>query len=423
MDTDSLIQLIFIIILIALSAFFSSAETALTMVNSIRLRNLSDEGDKRADIVLKIIEDSPKMLSAILIGNNIVNLSASALTTTFALRLWQDWGVSIATGVLTLVVLIFGEITPKTMATIKAERLSLKYSYVIYGIMRILAPVIFVVNKLSIGLLALFGVDRNQASKAMTESELRTIMEVVKDDGVIEDTEYEMIDNVFDFGDAKAKDVMVPRIDVSFINVDASFDEVLSIYARDRYTRYPVYQESAEKVIGFINVKDLLLCNNKESFDVREYIRKVHFTYESKNTAELLIEMQKDNSSYAIVLDEYGATAGLVSLEDLLEEIVGEIRDEYDYDESDQIKKVSDEEFVVDGITRLDDVNEELGLDLSSEDYESLAGYILQHVDLIPKVGDIIMDSHGNRFSIISMDKNRIDKISIKPAIKNSLEG
>ena len=393
------------------------------MVNSIRLRNLSDEGDKRADIVLKIIEDSPKMLSAILIGNNIVNLSASALTTTFALRLWQDWGVSIATGVLTLVVLIFGEITPKTMATIKAERLSLKYSYVIYGIMRILAPVIFVVNKLSIGLLALFGVDRNQASKAMTESELRTIMEVVKDDGVIEDTEYEMIDNVFDFGDAKAKDVMVPRIDVSFINVDASFDEVLSIYARDRYTRYPVYQESAEKVIGFINVKDLLLCNNKESFDVREYIRKVHFTYESKNTAELLIEMQKDNSSYAIVLDEYGATAGLVSLEDLLEEIVGEIRDEYDYDESDQIKKVSDEEFVVDGITRLDDVNEELGLDLSSEDYESLAGYILQHVDLIPKVGDIIMDSHGNRFSIISMDKNRIDKISIKPAIKNSLEG
>ena len=423
MDTDSLIQLIFIIILIALSAFFSSAETALTMVNSIRLRNLSDEGDKRADIVLKIIEDSPKMLSAILIGNNIVNLSASALTTTFALRLWQDWGVSIATGVLTLVVLIFGEITPKTMATIKAERLSLKYSYVIYGIMRILAPVIFVVNKLSIGLLALFGVDRNQASKAMTESELRTIMEVVKDDGVIEDTEYEMIDNVFDFGDAKAKDVMVPRIDVSFINVDASFDEVLSIYARDRYTRYPVYQESAEKVIGFINVKDLLLCNNKESFDVREYIRKVHFTYESKNTAELLIEMQKDNSSYAIVLDEYGATAGLVSLEDLLEEIVGEIRDEYDYDESDQIKKVSDEEFVVDGITRLDDVNEELGLDLSSEDYESLAGYILQHEDLIPKVGDIIMDSHGNRFSIISMDKNRIDKISIKPAIKNSLEG
>lgn len=423
MDTDSLIQLIFIIILIALSAFFSSAETALTMVNSIRLRNLSDEGDKRADIVLKIIEDSPKMLSAILIGNNIVNLSASALTTTFALRLWQDWGVSIATGVLTLVVLIFGEITPKTMATIKAERLSLRYSYVIYGIMRILAPVIFVVNKLSIGLLALFGVDRNQASKAMTESELRTIMEVVKDDGVIEDTEYEMIDNVFDFGDAKAKDVMVPRIDVSFINVDASFDEVLSIYARDRYTRYPVYQESAEKVIGFINVKDLLLCNNKESFDVREYIRKVHFTYESKNTAELLIEMQKDNSSYAIVLDEYGATAGLVSLEDLLEEIVGEIRDEYDYDESDQIKKVSDEEFVVDGITRLDDVNEELGLDLSSEDYESLAGYILQHVDLIPKAGDIIMDSHGNRFSIISMDKNRIDKISIKPAIKNSLEG
>lgn len=422
MDTDSCIQLIFIIVLIALSAFFSSAETALTMVNAIRMRNLSDEGDKKADIVLKIIDDSPKMLSAILIGNNIVNLSASALTTTFALRIWQDLGVSIATGVLTLVVLIFGEITPKTMATIKAERLSLRYSYIIYGLMKVLAPLIYVVNKLSIGLLALFGIDKNKASDAMTESELRTIMEVGKDDGVIEDSEYEMIDNVFDFGDAKAKDVMVPRIDVSFINVDASFDEVLSIYARDRYTRYPVYQESAQKVIGFINVKDLLLCDNKESFDVREYIRKVHFTYENKNTAELLIEMQRDNSSYAIVLDEYGATAGLVSLEDLLEEIVGEIRDEYDYDEADQIEKVSDDEFVADGITRLDDINEELGLKLQSEDYESLAGYILQHVDVIPKAGDSVTDAMGTRFSIISMDKNRIDKVSIRPATKNTVE-
>ena len=414
MDSDSWIQLIIIIILILLSAFFSSAETALTTVNRIKIRNIAEEGDKRALTVLKIIDDSGKMLSAILIGNNIVNLSASALVTAFSMRIWGDLSVSIATGILTLVVLIFGEISPKTIATIESERIALRYAGIIYFLMVILTPVIFIVNKLSLGLLTLLQVDRSKARKVMTERELRTIVEVGKDDGIIEDTEYEMIDNVFDFGDSKAKDIMVPRIDMAFVNVEDSFAEVLKVYEENRYTRYPVYEGTSDHVIGFINIKDLILYENRDSFCVRDILREPVYTYENKNTAELLIEMRDSADSYAIVLDDYGATAGLVTLEDLLEEIVGEIHDEYDEDEPDPIEKVSDDEYIVTGTARIDDINDELGINLESEDYDNIAGYLLECLENLPSEGDVYVNDEGVSFCIISMDKNRIERVSIR---------
>ncbi len=414
MDSDSWIQLIIIILLILLSAFFSSAETALTTVNRIKIRNIAEEGDKRALTVLKIIDDSGKMLSAILIGNNIVNLSASALVTAFSMRIWGDLSVSIATGILTLVVLIFGEISPKTIATIESERIALRYAGIIYFLMVILTPVIFIVNKLSLGLLTLLQVDRSKARKVMTERELRTIVEVGKDDGIIEDTEYEMIDNVFDFGDSKAKDIMVPRIDMAFVNVEDSFAEVLKVYEENRYTRYPVYEGTSDHVIGFINIKDLILYENRDAFCVRDILREPVYTYENKNTAELLIEMRDSADSYAIVLDDYGATAGLVTLEDLLEEIVGEIHDEYDEDEPDPIEKVSDDEYIVTGTARIDDINDELGINLESEDYDNIAGYLLECLENLPSEGDVYVNGEGVRFCIISMDKNRIERVSIR---------
>ena len=414
MDSDSWIQLIIIILLILLSAFFSSAETALTTVNRIKIRNIAEEGDRRALTVLKIIDDSGKMLSAILIGNNIVNLSASALVTAFSLRIWGDLSVSIATGILTLVVLIFGEISPKTIATIESERIALRYAGIIYFLMTILTPVIFIVNKLSLGLLTLLRVDRSKATKVMTERELRTIVEVGKDDGVIEDTEYEMIDNVFDFGDSKARDIMVPRIDMAFVNVEDSFAQVLKVYEENRYTRYPVYEGTSDHVIGFINIKDLILYENRDSFSVRDILREPVYTYENKNTAELLIEMRDSADSYAIVLDDYGATAGLVTLEDLLEEIVGEIHDEYDEDEPDPIEKVSDDEYIVTGTARIDDINDELGINLESEDYDNIAGYLLECLENLPSEGDEYVNDEGGRFCIISMDKNRIERVSIR---------
>lgn len=377
--------------------------------------NLAEEGEKRAHTVLKVIEDSGKMLSAILIGNNIVNLSASALTTTFSMKLWGNVGISVATGVLTLIVLIFGEISPKTMATIESEKLALRYAGIIYVLMKILTPIIFIVNSFSLGILTILRVDKSKATKIMTERELRSIVEVGLDDGVIEDSEFEMIDNVFDFGDIRAKDIMIPQIDVSFINVEANFDEVLAAYEEDRYTRYPVYEETSDNVIGFINVKDLLLCKEREKFSVRDILRDILFTYESKKLSELLVEMRLSSASYAIVLDEYGATAGLVTLEDLLEEIVGEIHDEYDDDEVDAIEKVSDNEYIASGLARLDDINDELEINLESEDYDNLAGYLLECLEHIPVEGETFINTDDIHFCIVSMDKNRIDKVSIRP--------
>ena len=258
MDSSDVIQLLILVILLALSAFFSSSETALTTVNKIRVRNLAEAGDERAITLSKVIEQQGKMLSAILIGNNIVNLSASSLLTTLTIKLFGNTAVGLATGVLTLLILVFGEITPKTLATISAESIALRSAGIIYALMCVLTPVIVVVNKLSMGVLLLMKVDPNKKQEMITEDELRTIVEVSHEEGVIETKEKKMINNVFDFGDSVAKDVMVPRIDMVFVDVHATYDELLEIFRKEKYTRIPVYEETTDNVIGIINVKDLL---------------------------------------------------------------------------------------------------------------------------------------------------------------------
>lgn len=411
MDSGDTIQLITLLILILLSAFFSSAETSLTMVNKIRMKSLADEGSHKAKTVLKIIEDSGKMLSAILIGNNIVNLTASSIATALSLKLWGSVGAGIATGVLTVIILVFSEISPKTLATIYAEKLALLYAGTIYNFMRLFTPVIFIINKLSLGLLFLLRIDASAKNSAMTENELRTIVGVSHEDGVIESEECEMIYNVVDFGDSQAKDVMVPRIDMTFVNIDNSYEELIQIFRADKFTRYPVYQDTTDNVVGIINIKDLLLLNTGEKFDMRSLLREPYFTYEYKNTSELLIEMRETSINIAIVLDEYGATAGLITLEDLLEEIVGEIRDEYDEDEVDAIQQIREHEYLVDGSAKLDDLNNMLGISLASEEYESIAGYIIEYRENLPKEGESFTTEEGIRITIKSMDKNRIHKI------------
>ena len=357
-------QLITVIILLSLSAFFSSSETALTTVNQIRMRTLADNGDKRAARVLRVTGNPGKMLSAILIGNNIVNLSASSISTSLAIHLFGNTGAGIATGILTFLILIFGEVTPKTMATIKADSMSLTVAAPIGLLMKILTPVIFIINKLSLGLMFLLHVNIKDAQKKMTEEELRTIVDVSQENGVIEHEERDMIHNLFDFGDAEAKEIMVPRIDMTFVQADATYQEVLDIFRQDMFTRLPVYEDSTDNVIGIINMKDFLLQNDTPEFSVRNLLREPYFTYEHKNTADLFLEMRKSSISLAIVLDEYGVTAGLITLEDLLEEIVGEIRDEYDADEEDDITRISDREFYVLGSANLNDVSEALSYTL-----------------------------------------------------------
>ena len=412
MDSGQALQILIVIGLLALSAFFSSSETAMMAVNKIRVRNLADAGLSSAQTLMKVLDNQPKMLSAILIGNNIVNISASSLATILVTRAFGDMYVGVGTGILTLLVLIFGEITPKTSATLYSETMALRFAKPIYMIMQVLTPVIFIVDKLSQGVLRLLHVDPNKKQDAITEDELRTIVEVSHEEGVIELDEKKMIYNVFDFGDSVAKDIMVPRIDMTFIDVDATFSEVIEVFREVKYTRYPVYEETTDNVIGIINIKDLLLTENQKKFCIRDYLREPLYTYEFKKTAELMVELRKTQNNIAIVLDEYGATAGLITLEDMLEEIVGEIRDEYDEDEEDLIRRIGPREYVVEAAMKLDDLNDQLGLDLESEDYDSIGGFIIGLLDHLPEEGEEV--THKTlRFVVDKVDRNRIDKIHL----------
>ena len=414
MDTASILQFIVLAVLLLLSAFFSSAETALTTVNKIKMKTLADEGDKRAELVLKVTEDSSKMLSAILIGNNIVNLSASSIATALAIRLLGSVGAGIATGVLTLLILIFGEISPKTIATLKATKISLRYAHIIWVIMTVLTPVIFIINFLSMGFLKLLRVDPTNNEGAMTEEELRTLVDVSHESGVIEGEEREYIHNVFDFTDATAKEIMIPRIDMTVVNVNWSYNKLLEVFKEDMFTRLPVYEEDTDNIIGLLNMKDMILAPKDDTFSIRAYLRKVYFTYEQKNTSELFEEMRRERLSLAIVLDEYGA----VTLEDLLEELVGEIRDEFDGDEEDALVQINDREYEVQGSMNLEDLCEELGLGFASEDYDTIGGYLTGLFDHFPEKGEIYVTGEGVILRVDAVVNKRITRVHIKlPAV------
>lgn len=412
MDSGQALQGLIVIGLLALSAFFSSAETAMMTVNKIRVRNLAEAGLSHAVVLEKILSNQPKMLSAILIGNNIVNISASSLMTVLVTDVLGNKYVGIGTGVLTLLVLIFGEITPKTSATIYSETLSLKFAKPIYLIMQVLTPLIVVVDGLSKGVLKMIHVDPNKKQDAITEDELRTIVEVSHEEGVIESDEKKMIYNVFDFGDSVAKDIMVPRIDMTFLDVNASYQEIMDIFRQEKYTRYPVYEETTDNVIGVLNIKDIFLKGGEEGFSVRKYLRKPLYTYEFKKVAELMREMRKAAISIVIVLDEYGSTVGLITLEDMLEEIVGDIRDEYDGDEEKSIQRIAPREYMVDGSVKLDDLDERLNLELQSDEYDSIGGLVIGLLNHLPQEKEEVVVENV-RLVVECVDKNRIDKIHL----------
>ena len=413
MDTSAAGQIIVLIILLLLSAFFSSAETALTTANKIKMRSLAEDGDKQAETVLEVTDNSSKMLSAILIGNNIVNLSASALTTTIAYQLGGPY-VALATAIITILILIFGEIVPKTIANIHAESMSLKYAFPIKLIMIVVTPISIVINAMARVILYILRVDPNAKTDTLTEDELRTLVDVGHEDGVIEEEEREMINNVFDLGDAKAKDVMVPVVNVTFADVESTYKELLEIFREDKYTRLPIFEETTDNVIGTINMKDLLLFDNTKEFHIRDILREAHFTYEHKSISELLVEMRTSAFNIAIVLDEYGETAGLITLEDILEEIVGEIHDEYDENEENEVfQEINKFEFIIEGSMSLDDVNDRINTELESEDYDSLGGYIIEHLDRLPDEKDEIITEEKIRMVVDSMDKNRIEKVHV----------
>lgn len=413
MDTPGVIQSIILVILLILSAFFSSAETAFSTVNRVRMRTLEEEGNKKAGIVLKILDNYGKMISTILIGNNIVNISASSLMTTLVIRVTGgNTYVGVATGVLTILVLLFGEITPKNWAKSYSDSISLAYCKIIYSLMKILTPVIFIVDLLAKGIMKLLHIDPNKKD-IMTESELKTYVDVSHEDGVIESEEREMIYNVFDFSDSQAKDVMIPRINMVTVSEDATYEELLEVFRESMYTRIPVYKDDQDNIIGLVNIKDFILTSDKDNFRISDIIREAYYTYEFKKTSDLMFEMREKTYNVAFVLNEYGATVGMITLEDLLEEIVGEIRDEYDTDEEELIQEIDDNIFLVEGSMKLDDINNALDTDLESEDYDSIGGIIIESLDRLPEDGEEVTLENGIVLKVEGIEQNRILKVQM----------
>lgn len=412
MDESGIIQLTIIIILILLSAFFSSAETALTIISEVKVRALVDENRRGAHTLEKIASNYGKMLSTILIGNNVVNIAASSLVTTLTIKLWGSYAIGIATGVLTLVILLVGEIVPKNVAKVLGEKISLFYAPVIYGIMCVLTPIIWIVDRIARILMWLIHIDPN-ARNGITEAELRTYVEVGVEDGAIESEEKVIINNVFDFSDSVAREIMIPNVDMVCLEENADYDEVLARFREHMYTRLPVYKGDTDNIVGLVNIKDFILVEDRESFRIDDIIREGYYTHEYKKTSDLLREMRSTANSVAFVLSEYGECVGMITLEDLLEEIVGEIRDEFDEEENDFIKQLDDRTYVIEGSRKLDDINDAIETELDSEAYDSIAGLVIEELDRLPEEDDEVILEDGTRIHVVDVENNRITKVKL----------
>ena len=412
MDTTGVIQLLILFVLLLLSSFFSSAETALTCANRVRMRSLAENGNKNAIRVQTILESYSKMLSAVLIGNNIVNITASSIATIFTIRLFDDSFVGICTGLVTILVLIFGEIVPKTWAGAHADKIALAYSSVIYFLMTVLTPVIWIVDNIAQVVIRLFHLGKTSSESSITEDDLRTYVDVGHEEGIIESEERALIHNVFDFSDSTAAEIMVPKIDMAVISSHAAYEEIFALFKRTMYTRIPVHEEeNPDNIIGFIHMKDFLLTKDSPRFKLGKLLRKVHYTYERKKTSDLFVELREKSTSLVIVLDEYGSAVGMITMEDLLEEIVGEIRDEYDADEAELIKKIDEHTYLIEAGMKLDDVNDALGLSLASEDFDSLGGIMIDRLDRLPKNNETVTLEDGTTLQARGISRNRIRKV------------
>ena len=374
---------------------------------------MEEDGVKGAKLVSTLIEDSNRLLTSILIGNNIVNIAATSITTSLFTAMLGAQGVAIATGLMTVLVLIIGEITPKTISANNPEKASLVVAKPIKFFVTILTPIVWIFNIITKVIFKLFGVDDKGVKPFITEEELKTMVNVSHEEGLLEMEEREIINNVFEFGDMQAKEAMVQRLDIVAIDMEDSYEEIIDLFKTEKLSRMPVYEETIDDIIGILNIKDIIFLSDEEieNFDIKKYMREAFFTYEFKKITQLLEEMKKDKSQMAIVVDEYGGTAGLITIEDLVEVIVGDIEDEYD-EEEDEIQVISPNEFLVDGSTKISDVNEILNIELESEEFDSIGGYIIGYIRHIPEENEII-EMDNIKFNIESVDKNRIKKIRI----------
>lgn len=410
----SSIQVIILVILLIGSGFFSASETALMSLSKIRIRYMQQEGVKGAKLVSSLIENPNKLLSSILVGNNVVNIAATSISTSLFIGLMKgSEGVAVATAVMTILVLIFGEITPKSIAANNSEKVALLVARPIKFIIFILSPIVWIFNLITGFIFKILGLENKGVQPYITEEELRTMVNVSHEEGVLEIEEREIINNVFQFGDMQAKNAMIQRIDMVAIDVEDSYDEIIELFKNEKLSRMPVYEENIDDIIGILNIKDVIFLDDEEieNFDIKKYIREPFFTYEFKKIAQLLEEMKIEKTQMAIVVDEYGGTSGLITVEDLIEVIVGDIDDEYD-DEDDEIQVIKEDEYIVEGSTKITDVNELIGVRLESEEFDSIGGFIIGHLNRLPEEEEVV-EVDEIRFCIESIDKNRIKKIRI----------
>ena len=412
-STANILQIGLLVVLLLGSGFFSASETSLMSLSKIRIRYMEDEGVKGAKLVGSLIEKSSDLLSSILVGNNIVNIAATSVSTSLFINIFGDGGVAIATAVMTVLVLIFGEITPKTIAANSPEKVAVVVSKPISIIMKITKPIVWVFNLLTGIIFKIMGIDNDGVKPFITEEELKAMVNVSHEEGVLEMEEREIINNVFQFGDMQAKEAMIQRLDMVAIDIEDSYDEIIELFKSEKLSRLPVYQESIDDIVGILNIKDIIFLSDEEieNFDIKDYVREAFFTYEFKKITQLLEEMKKEKTQMAIVVDEYGGTAGLLTIEDLVEVIVGDIDDEYD-EEEEEIVKINDNEYLVEGSTKISDVNEQLGINLESEEFDSIGGFIIGYLKRIPEENEII-EVEDVKFKVESIDKNRINKIRI----------
>lgn len=412
MDGGSIWKLVILVLCLIFSGLFSASETALMSLSKIRLKQMVENKEKGASRINKLLSEPSRLLSAILIGNNLVNIGASSLMTSIAIDIYGNRGVGIATGVMTMLILVFGEITPKSLAALHSEKVSLKISGFIQLVTTLVTPISFILTKLTNFLVRVLGGDVDINRPFITQEELKTMVGVSHKEGVLEGEEKDMIYNVFDFGDSQVNDVMIARTEMVALDVNTPYEDLIQIFHQEQYSRMPVYEDTIDNIIGILHVKDLLFLEDQDDeFDLRNYIREPHYTYEFKSTKELFKEMRSERFHMAIVLDEYGGTEGIVTLEDLVEEIVGDIEDEYDKDTQD-IEVIREDEYLVNGSIRLEELNELIGTHIESEDFDTIAGFVIGLIDKIPEPGEEIEYDHI-KFIVEHVDRNRIDKIRI----------
>ncbi|MGL5315107.1 MAG: HlyC/CorC family transporter [Peptostreptococcaceae bacterium] len=413
MESTSLIQVLILVVLLIGSGFFSASETSLMSLSKIRIRHMQEEGVKGAKLVASLIEDPSSLLGSILVGNNVVNIAATSISTSLFIALLGPEGVPVATLVMTILVLIFGEITPKTIAANNSEKVAILVSKPIKVIIFILKPIVWIFNLITGVIFKILGVENKNNQPYITEEELKTMVNVSHEEGVLEIEERQIINNVFQFGDMQAKEAMVQRLDMVAINSEDSYEEIIEMFKNEKLSRMPVYNDSIDDIIGILNIKDVIFLSDEEieNFNINNYIREPFFTYEFKKITQLLEEMKIEKSQMAIVVDEYGGTSGLITIEDLVEVIVGDIEDEYD-EEEDEIVVIKEDEYVVEGSTKITDVNELIGVKLESEEFDSIGGFIIGHLRRLPEENEVIQVDNI-KFCIESLDKNRIKKIRI----------